>query len=298
MQQLQDSLFQAIGFKLDRYMQSAYVAFLYVVLLFILFNTEEVLDVILNALAADFVHAIDESIAQSSWYDPGERWLKAGAIELVIQANLRLRVMSTPSLFMSSFDISAADYGKVMGGTRNVVPNAAAARRDENDAQFKTKEDGIFFMAAAFARSVGNDDAWKQFKKRLTPFSLVDMIGNSLGISQKGAFHRHVKYRVWSRWEHLLFLPPVPDTNVADLERVRLPRYRFEQKSYQFGRDVVSVLLGQRLLKDVKGTIEQGLPERLPFILCDSIVQILAYLTMLLFPLFVASGLALVPACY
>lgn len=56
--------------------------------IFVIINTAEVIEIVLNALAFIFIARIDEDIAQSGWYDPDKRWLTAGAMETAMQGAL------------------------------------------------------------------------------------------------------------------------------------------------------------------------------------------------------------------
>jgi len=55
-----DRMLQMMGYKMDLYMNTAFECLLYLFNLFIIFNTNDILDVILNALAIEFVHQLDE----------------------------------------------------------------------------------------------------------------------------------------------------------------------------------------------------------------------------------------------
>jgi len=50
----------------------------------ILYRSNDVMDIILNALAIEFVEKIDEVLSASSWWDPNYRYIKAAAIELFL----------------------------------------------------------------------------------------------------------------------------------------------------------------------------------------------------------------------
>jgi len=75
-------------------------------MLFILLNTPLVLDIILNALAIDYIHQIDEKLADADWWDDGNRWIRAGTVELVIQSTLRLRVLESGHRICKEYDIN------------------------------------------------------------------------------------------------------------------------------------------------------------------------------------------------
>ena len=53
-----DYVGQMLGYKFDLYMNTAFECFLYMLNLFIIYNTNDILDVILNALAIEFVHQV------------------------------------------------------------------------------------------------------------------------------------------------------------------------------------------------------------------------------------------------
>ena len=49
--------------------------------IYIILSTEDVIDVVLNALAFIFIAQIDEDVAKTGWYDGDKRWLTAGAMQ-------------------------------------------------------------------------------------------------------------------------------------------------------------------------------------------------------------------------
>ena len=81
----EDTLLAKFGFQFDKIMNSSYHCALYLLNIFLLFWTEDVADIILNALAIEFIKNIDEAITAGCWYDSDYRYLKAGAFENVIR---------------------------------------------------------------------------------------------------------------------------------------------------------------------------------------------------------------------
>ena len=69
-------------------------------------NSANPTDVILNALALEFVIAVDEIYASSVWWDPDSRWLKAGIMELYIQSIFEFRVFNSSRLFEDRYCIN------------------------------------------------------------------------------------------------------------------------------------------------------------------------------------------------
>lgn len=51
----------------------------------LIYYTGDPLDVILNCVAMDFVHKLDEEFVSSGWFDPDFRYLKAATVELIIR---------------------------------------------------------------------------------------------------------------------------------------------------------------------------------------------------------------------
>jgi hypothetical protein len=58
-----------LGFKLQRYINGVYVTVILTILLFILFLTDDIFSIILNALALEFVYTLDETLAQGKWFE-------------------------------------------------------------------------------------------------------------------------------------------------------------------------------------------------------------------------------------
>jgi hypothetical protein len=66
-------------------MNSTYNTGLYIINILVLFTYSDPWDIVLNALAVEFIKDVDESFTLSAAYDEEYRWLKAGALEMVIQ---------------------------------------------------------------------------------------------------------------------------------------------------------------------------------------------------------------------
>eukprot|EP00957_Ditylum_brightwellii_P106155 8098054-Ditylum_brightwellii.AAC.1 len=74
--QQEDRVGQIIGYK------AAVFSFLSAAMnIYIIINSDDALDIILNSLAFEFILSLDEEVVTSSWYDPRRRWLIAGSIE-------------------------------------------------------------------------------------------------------------------------------------------------------------------------------------------------------------------------
>ena len=53
--------------------------------IFVILNTNEVIEIVLNSLAFIFIARIDEDVAKAGWYDTNKRWLTAGTMQAGLQ---------------------------------------------------------------------------------------------------------------------------------------------------------------------------------------------------------------------
>jgi len=90
----EDTLLTKIGYRLDLVMNSMYHCLLYTLNICMLYTSDSVTDILLNSLAIEFVKDIDaiefvkdidESFTRTGWYDTDYRYLKAGAVEMVVR---------------------------------------------------------------------------------------------------------------------------------------------------------------------------------------------------------------------
>jgi hypothetical protein len=81
----EDTLLTKIGFRVDLVMNSMYHCLLYTLNICMLYASDSVVDILLSSLAIEFVKDIDEGFTMTGWYDTDYRYLKAGAIEMVIR---------------------------------------------------------------------------------------------------------------------------------------------------------------------------------------------------------------------
>mmetsp|Transcript_10127 Transcript_10127/g.18616 ORF Transcript_10127/g.18616 Transcript_10127/m.18616 type:complete len:721 (-) Transcript_10127:87-2249(-) len=307
--QADDSFLQRLGYKLDRYMNTSYLMFLYGTMLFILYNTSDVLDLLLNALAAEFVHQIDEEIAQSDWYDEDRRWITAGAWQLAVQSVLQIRIMENPAEFCKRYDIDLNEYSEALGAKSGHLPRirkASLAEIDDKDPALLDPEEALFQMCDVYARRKKNMDGYEQFHKKLENFSFFDSFYMKLIPSKNvsGIFDRTRSFRTWSRWNRIIFLSKVPEEAITIESIDSVPctvvkKIRPNTTPVQrFLADIASVLSGKQMVTDLQNTVAKGLYGRLPFHFFDGIFQWFAYVLQLTFPICVAGGVVLIPACY
>jgi len=89
----EDSMLTKIGYRLDVIMNSSYHCGIYTLNAVMLFWTDDVVDILLNALAIEFVKDLDEVITSGGWYDTEYRHLKAGAFEMVIRCHMKFHIL-------------------------------------------------------------------------------------------------------------------------------------------------------------------------------------------------------------
>jgi len=199
-----DNLWMMLGYKLDRYLNSAYVALVNLIMLFILYITASTIDIILNALAIEFVISFDEEVAQSIWYDPDQRYLMASAIEILLRGELLLEPLDTNEVICETYDIDEEVYDREVGGPINDIKQAL---KDIEDPRYMNPKDKLWKASADVARELGRDDALQQFVEQRSFFGVMDQIFKP---KYGGIFARYYNYYSWSRWDKVLFLPRAP----------------------------------------------------------------------------------------
>mmetsp|Transcript_5104 Transcript_5104/g.5904 ORF Transcript_5104/g.5904 Transcript_5104/m.5904 type:complete len:678 (+) Transcript_5104:77-2110(+) len=301
-EQNDDTIMQQIGYKVDRLMNTGYICLLYSIMLFILLNTPLILDIILNALAIEFIHQIDENLADADWWDEGNRWIRAGTAELVIQGVLRLEVLKNPARLCKHFDINADDYKNALGSKS--LCNLAVAKRDERNEFYLSEKEWIFRKNADAAKRMNNDYALSEFQKPNVQFGYFAGLLAWLGIRKAGVFNRYRAYRTWSRWEKVLFLPRVPDHIDDYSKRDTLNRQKIKGTATEIGEyvefayHVYAVLTGQDMIASVKLSIEHGHVEQVPIRILFGIVEMFFYLAQVCFPFFIGLLFIIIPVCY
>jgi len=301
-EQNDDSVLQQIGYKIDRYMNTGYICLLYSIMLFILFNTPLVLDLILNALAIEFIHRIDEELADADWWDEGNRWIRAGTAELVIQGTLRLEVMKNPKRLCKMYDIDPKEYKEALGNAS--LCDERCAERDEASWDYLSEKEWIFRKNAEVAKRLDNDYALLEFTKPNTQFGYFAGFLVKLGLRKSGVFNRYHAYRTWSRWEKILFLPKIPDhmddfENKNTLNKKKIKGWATEDSDYvEFGKHVTSVLLGRDVIQSVMLSIEHGHAFQIPLRIVIGVLEMFFYAIQVVFPFFIASCFFIIPICY
>ena len=179
-------------------------------------NSANPTDVILNALALEFVIAVDEIYASSVWWDPDSRWLKAGIMELYIQSIFECRVFNSSRLFEDRYGIKSRIIERVCNQGDNLIYDKEVSRMDRNNPEYMTHSEKFDFHCRTQAALL-NEPNFEEFTKPSRLFGSLEAIifGIFHNIYSKdndgyGLFYRLQFYQTWSRWNKLLFLGDIP----------------------------------------------------------------------------------------
>ena len=183
-----DTVWQQFGFKINKHMNGIYVAGIMSVMLFILFFTEDIFSIILNALALEFVHSLGEELASGDWFDPGARYITAGAAELVFRSTLRLDFLQNWRVFCKNFDIPCDAYREAFNGSPKSLKDYHQGRKDLNDLALMNQKPRYYANAARIARRMNNKLALWNFEKRVETFGIVDKVLVAFGMLDVGMF--------------------------------------------------------------------------------------------------------------
>jgi hypothetical protein len=186
-------------------------------MLIVLFLTDSTVDIILNALAIDFVLSFDEEVAAAKWFDGDRRYVYAGILELVFCVELRLEWLLLPEQFIPN--LGCDDYMEKVGGP---LYDAKISEVDRENPIYMTIEDKIWHGAMIYSKTSGKKEALWQYKEDVVVFGWFDYIARRLGILHTGIFNRYNNYCVWSRWDKVLFLATVPKIGKMEMENGRM----------------------------------------------------------------------------
>jgi hypothetical protein len=206
--QADDTIWMQFGFKLDRYMNSVYVVLTNLLMLIVIFLTDSTVDVILNALAVEFVIVFDFEVTESIWYDKDRRYLMAGIIEQIFRVELRLEWLETSWSFAENLYVP--DYKNKVGGP---MYDEHLARSDRVNPEFLSSEDRLWQGSLYYVvtHKMNSYEAKWQYAEEFIQFGFGDLILQTFGLKDNGIFNRYRKYYSWSRWKIALFASPVHD---------------------------------------------------------------------------------------
>ena len=208
-----DTFSMQIGYRMVKLVKAVYMSLVSVLMLFVLFLQEGVLNIILNCLAIEFIWVIDVEHAKSPYWDQKRRWIKAAAVECRLRASLELLALRNPHLLCEKYEINIEKYKEAFGGKLVSLENPKQARFDADDERFMSETDTVWKWASEIAKEERNQNAIWQFSDNIVAFGCFDIFLTKLGLASStsyGIFRRFAPLRTWSYWETVLFLPPVP----------------------------------------------------------------------------------------
>ena len=275
---------QELGFYLLRIMNGGYVAALYTIMLFVLMNTPVVLDIVLNALAIDFIHRIDEDFANAEWWDPNKRAIKAGTLELIIRHTLELTILENPSRLCAEYGIVPEEYKAAVGDKS--LKDLQQAQKDDKDSRFITDREALFEQVAAKAAEKRDFFVLNEYRKQNSVFRVGAI------------FTRYRQLRTWSRWNAILFLPKLPvktaALNQTEPRDIIVDMVTADDKDNAIAERLFFVDLFASIRVGIRNGKFANVPVKIVFGILDCIF--LWYYILFFFVLIVA--LVFIPICY
>jgi len=327
-----DRIGQSIGKIFDLYMNTLYVYFLYMLNIFNILNQASPTEVVLNALALEFVFRIDEEYAKSVWWDPGRRWLKAGTIEITMQSVLETRVLSSPRLFSDKYGISVDEILVMCDDNDHLLYDADSSRHDRKNINCFDDTELFEYFSQKRAESKKCAEIKQEFTKLSRIFGkpeqhLLDLQRLVLKFFcsrdfnfNLGVFNRHINYRTWSRWEKVLYLSKIPNvSNLFEMNSDNLPIIKKELEKIKhtsakpfsnfspnstaydankaLRRRQYQVLTFQKMKENVRQSLYQKDYDRVVFWLLNGILEWVAFVVQYGFPMYNLICLGLFPYC-
>jgi hypothetical protein len=241
-----DTLGQSLGFNIDIFMNSAFKSIALLLNIYVLFGTEEIIDLILNCIALEFISEMDEQYIDSDWYDPNQRWLRAGCIELTLRKYLATQELKDKAKVIEHFDLTEDDIiglnelksgGKTgKHGTSCTPPpssplqpdppfplptefelcgfkNLRRAINDSESFQDSPEEENMRLLVRV-VKELERHQATREFIKAKKFFGITQTIimkvKRVLGLketSHKAVFWKFYSFRTWKTWNKLLYCP-------------------------------------------------------------------------------------------
>ena len=242
-----DRVGQLIGIFIETYMNTLYVYLVFGEKQYVNFNPSEILvltaifisavnlynilnqasptEVVLNALALQFVIRIDENYVKLHWWDNDRRWIKAGLMELYIQRMFFFRTLRSTRIFCNKFGIDEDTILSICGSDPSLFYNRGQASLDCDNLKFMDHNDKYeYYVYKKYAKEYGYITADEKFKKQAILFGTIEHCLMKFWMSIKirfsgkcsfeyGLFNRLIAYRTWSRWDKALYCCSVPNIN-------------------------------------------------------------------------------------
>ena len=135
------------------------VYIIFVINLYNILNQASPTNVILNALALEFVFTIDEDYARVSWWDFSKRWLKAGMIEVYIQSQFEYRALIDNRLFSKKYKIDIWEIDRVQHKKGTLLYDCDVSCKDRINLKFMSHTEAFeYFCKCETAKLLGDGD--------------------------------------------------------------------------------------------------------------------------------------------
>jgi hypothetical protein len=203
-----DNLAQSIGYVFDLFMNTGYVCILYIYNMFVLFNSGDAFDILGSVIIFELLFNLDEAIAAAPWWDEGGRWMKAGIIEMILQATIRRECAHSWNEYVAQFStfLTHTERQKVEERFESVgfVANTFLVGSESNET--------INLL------TIGERIEWNRWQEALSKGVVKSpqlekqdvYFGGMLSYGISAVFQKHEHYRPWSQWEQIIFFFPVP----------------------------------------------------------------------------------------
>jgi len=208
--QADDSILQMFGYRLDIYLNTSYETLLSMLNIYVILNTDEPIEIVLNALAFTFIARMDEDLVKSGWYDPEKRWATSGCMTVCMQTHLKLSALRSRALFSKQFGIPEEMLKQVGNGDNKFLEDKGCAKLDSKDPRLMNNEEKIELMCSNIATDTANKSALDEYRKPNMYFGTIERTFSWCGFTYP-VFERFTDFRTWSKWNNILFLAPVPD---------------------------------------------------------------------------------------
>lgn len=301
-QQGDDNVNLKCGYRLFTLQKSAYIALINLVLLFVLFLTNSTIDVILNALALEFVANFDKEIASQDWYDGGKRYFRAGVLEIMFLNYLNLEDFDSVHQFCLAYNVEVGAYNKRITGP---IKDLQQANKDALNPAYMDVKDRMWRSMGYVAKQKNMKDALWQYTEQCSTFGIVDSAVLKLAPSAlRGIFNRYYEYGTWSKFDEALFLPPVPSDSVQAMsfvpgsEILNFDADSMVHPMLRFARWLMEALLFAKVIEPVKTVYRRGQYLLVPVMFVDGVFEWCTYVFIVfMFPIGLAMYTYLITNC-
>lgn len=194
--QRKDRVGQIVGYQMDISMNTAYVCLLYMLNVLVIINTNSAFEIILNALAFEFVIDLDHEFAKSNWWDADKRWIRAGAIELILQNTINKRMLKSKDRFSTDYHVPLDELTDLFKDTNGrsggkLLKDKTVAAKDIQNEKFMTNDEKVKFQCKKISHELQNKHAIDEYEKHPVDFGISQRIVRYItGQKGGGVFNR------------------------------------------------------------------------------------------------------------